>query len=175
MPVFIIRWGNRLMSQIFSHIVWKDQEISLNNLCASNFEKKIASQHHIPPKLSSLSHAITAVKLHCQRAHFQTALCQACLRPNGPKFKYVGDVNGLELQLVLNPLKQQIATYMPDKVLIFFSVHHFSHVKFNLTCSEFCKCIGQAICKWIYRARYLWNLIKPTTQSSDGSGNEESV
>ena len=80
---------HKLMSQICSHIVWKDQETSLNNLCASIFEKKIVSQHHIQAKLSSLSRAMVAFKhLH------------------GPKFKFVADgwkISGLERQLVLNP------------------------------------------------------------------------
>ena len=51
----------------------KDQESSLNNMRANIFKKKIAGQHLIPPKLSSLPPTMAAFKLHCQRAHFQTA------------------------------------------------------------------------------------------------------
>jgi len=50
------------------------QETSLNNMRANIFKKKIADQHHIPPKLSSLPPTTAEFKLHCQCAHFQTAL-----------------------------------------------------------------------------------------------------
>ena len=43
----------------------KDQEASLNTMHANIFKKKIAGQHHIPPKLSSLPPTMAAFKLHC--------------------------------------------------------------------------------------------------------------
>ena len=55
----------------------KEQGTSLNSMRADIFKRKIAGQHHIPPKLSSLPPTVAAFKLHCQRAHFQTAFWKA--------------------------------------------------------------------------------------------------
>ena len=95
----------------------KDQESSLNNMRANIFKKKIAGQHLIPPKLSSLPPTMAAFKLHCQRAHFQTALWKAAGMPSPPDLspsQYGWEVSGLELRPVFNPPGQLAA---PDEVL----------------------------------------------------------
>jgi len=84
----------------------KDQETSLNIMRANIVKKKIASQHHIPPKLSSLPPTMAAFKLHCQRAHFQTALWKAADMSPSPDLsplQYGWEISGLEFRPVLNP------------------------------------------------------------------------
>ena len=143
-------------------------------MCANIFNKKIASHHHVPPKPSSLPPTMAAFKLHCQRAHFQTALWKAAGMPSPPNLspsQYGWEVSGLEHQPVVNPPVRLAA---PDEVLNLISCSCktgcktalCSCVKFNLTCSEFCKCMGQAICQ---------NHLKPATPDSDYSSDEESV
>jgi len=150
----------------------KEQETSLNSMRANIFKRKIAGQRHIPPKLSSLPPTIAAFKLHCQRAHFQTALWKAAgmsSPPNLDPLQHGWEMNGSELRPVFTPPGQLAA---PDEVLNLIrcgcktgcKTALCSCVKFTLTCSEFCKCMGQATCQ---------NPIKAATPDSDDCCDEE--
>ncbi len=133
----------------------REQGTSLNSMCADIFKKTIAGKCHTPPKLSSLSPTMAAFKLHCQRAHFQTALWKAADMSSPPDLdplQYGWEMNGPELQPVYT-LPGQLA--VPDEVLNLVScgckngckTALCSCVKFTLTCSEFLKCMGQASCQ----------------------------
>lgn len=63
----------------------KEPGASLNSMHADIFERKIAGKRHVPPKLSSQPPTnMAAFRLHCQRAHFQTALWKAAGIPSPP-------------------------------------------------------------------------------------------
>ena len=71
----------------------REQGTSLNSMHADIFKIKIAGKCHTPPKLSSLPPTMAAFKLHCQYAHFQTALgCRHVFTPRfGPIAVWLGD------------------------------------------------------------------------------------
>ena len=95
----------------------REQGTSLNRMHADIFKNIIAGKRHIPPKLNSLPPTMTAFKLHCQRAHFQTALWKATGMSSPPDLDplhYGWEMNGPELRPVYTQLGQLAA---PDDVL----------------------------------------------------------
>ena len=151
----------------------KEHGASLNSMRADIFKRKIAWKRHVPPKLSSLPPTMAAFRLHCQRAHFQTALWKAAGMPSLPDLDPLQcgwEMNGSKLQPVFSQLGQLAA---PDEVLNLVSCGCKTGcktalcccTKFNLMCTDFCRCKGEAGCQ---------NPMRVAIQDNDDSDEEPS-
>jgi hypothetical protein len=68
-----------------------------STLRATIFARKMAGKQHVVPKLCSLPPTLSAFKLHCQRAHFETAIWKSAGMPDPPSMdplEYGSDVDG---------------------------------------------------------------------------------
>ena len=126
----------------------------LEKMRARMFARKIVGKRMIPPKLCHLPPTSPAFKLHCQRAHFQTALWKGAGNAEPPDLdpkQHGWLVTGNVLEVVRLPQGQDIA---PPAVLNLVSCNcnkcsssQCSCRKYELTCTTFCKCMGGTTCQ----------------------------
>ena len=145
-----------------------------STLRATIFARKMAGKQHVVPKLCSLPPTLAAFKLHCQRAHFQTATWKSAGMPDPPSMdplQYGWDVDGDLLRATVLPSETLIA---PDELLKLVCCNCTtacksalcSCSKSRMSCTEFCKCKGEESCLNPLT-------ISPTLQDSDADEVEQ--
>ena len=89
----------------------KEHGASFNSMRAEIFKRTIAGKRHVPPKLSSLPPTMAAFRLHCQHAHFQTALWKAAGMPSPP------DLGPLQCGWVGDEWIRTAASFIPARAV----------------------------------------------------------
>ena len=133
----------------------QEPEMPLNTMRSTIFMKKIAGKRHSPPVLSHLPPTMAGFTPHCQRAHYQTILWKSAALPSPPDLNplHYGWQLKSSVLLPIHILPGQPAA--PDEVLHIISCNckkgcrttQCSCTKLSLACTEFCHCMGEALCE----------------------------
>lgn len=126
-----------------------------NSMRSAIFSRKMLGKQHVTPKLRSLPPTQAVFRLHCARAHFQTAIWRSAHLPDPPSMdplEYGWEVVGDTLKSRMSPTENPIA---PPDILRLVTCScttacrttQCSCSKAGLSCTEFCKCKRDISCR----------------------------